>query len=134
MQPTLKQQQKQIRLDEAIIIIRDDGIISIEYKENTEINVELQDKLYVIFRKICSDGERPFLFKAMDHCQVTPEAKINAIKKEDIFPGSATAVVAQSLAYKLIANFYVKVKRPKKPFRVFNDEDAAVEWLLGFRI
>ena len=73
------------------------------------------------------------MFGAMDHVTVTREAKVNAVEMEHLFPGSATAVIANSLAYKLIANFYLKVMKPKTPFKVFNNKDSAIKWLKKFR-
>lgn len=119
-------------IPEADIHIRRDGIIVVHYKEGTEVTVELQNRMYDLFGEICKDGPRPFVFAAMDQCSVTADAKDNAIQKEDVFPGTATAVVADSLPYKILANFYLKVKRPKKPFKVFNDFDSAIGWLKEF--
>ena len=51
---------------------------------------------------------------------------------EDRFPGHCYAIVAHNLAYKIVANFYLKVKKPKTPFKVFSDEDSALVWLNEF--
>lgn len=127
-----QQKGEVIEIKEAVILLRTDGIIQITYREGIEIDVGLQMRMYELFNGICCGKKRPFLFAALDGVSVTPEARDNAIKMETIFPGSATAVLAKTLAYKLIANFYLKVNRPKTPYRVFNDEKKAIEWLLGF--
>mgnify|MGYP002625169265 CR=1 FL=1 len=120
---------KVTEIDEAIVRLRSDGIVHVHYKEHTEITVDLQIKMYEIFIQMCGDVKRPFLFTAEDYVTVGKEARDNAIKMEDRYVGAATAVVANTVAYKLIANFYVKVNKPKNPFRVFNTEAAAIKWL-----
>ena len=79
--------------------------------------------------QMCGDVKRPFLFTAEDYVTVGKEARDNAIKMEDRYVGAVTAVVANSVAYKLIANFYVKINKPKTPFKVFNTQEAAIKWL-----
>jgi hypothetical protein len=41
----------------------------------------------------------------------------------------ADAFVVESLALKLIANFFIKVTKPKVPTRMFNTELDAVNWI-----
>jgi hypothetical protein len=129
---SLKRIEEIIEIKEAVIILRADGIMQVNYKKGVIIDVPLQTKIYELFEQICKGTKKPFLFSAFDNVSVTPEARDNAVKMEHLFPGSATAVLANSLAYKLIANFYLKVNRPKTPYKVFSDETKAVEWLLGF--
>jgi hypothetical protein len=119
-------------IDEAFIKLRKDGIVQIQYKRGTEINPALQVKVMAIFKEICHDRKRPFLFGAMEYVTVTKEARENAIALESVFPGSATAVIASNTAYRLTANFYLKVNRPKTPFKVFQNEEKAVAWLLNY--
>ncbi len=40
------------------------------------------------------------------------------------------AFVLQSLAHKIVANFYLKFHRPSCPARIFNDPEDAVKWIL----
>lgn len=41
----------------------------------------------------------------------------------------AEAFVVESLANRLIANFYIKLNRPKNPTKIFNNYDRALAWL-----
>lgn len=123
---------KVTEIAQAIVRLRSDGIVHVHYKEHTEITVELQNKMYDIFIQMCDDVKRPFLFTAEDYVTVDKEARDNAIKMEYKYMGAVTAVVANSIAYKLLANFYFKINKPKTPFRVFNTEDAAIKWLKSF--
>lgn len=123
---------KTIEIPEAIIHLRSDMIVHIIYKEGVVIDVPLQQRVLEKFNELCEGKKLPFLFDAMDHVTVTKEAKLNAIEMENKTPVLATAVFAKSLAYKLIADFYLKINKPKKPFKVFRKKEDAITWLLTF--
>lgn len=38
-------------------------------------------------------------------------------------------MVTNSLANKLLGNFFIKFHKPKTPARIFSDEKTALEWL-----
>ncbi len=113
-----------------IIGLRDDGLLHIYYKSNCTIDVEVQEKVkeaaFLLTKKIT----RPCLFEAGDYVSLTKEARANAIKKEGDFPASASAVLVQNLAYKMIADFYYKINKPKQAFKVFQNIDDAINWLI----
>ncbi len=118
-----------VEIEEAIVSLREDGIVHVHFKKYVEITVELQGRMYDIYNEICGNGHKPFLFTADEFFSITKEARDNAIIMEGLYPGSASAVLATSLAYKLVANFYLIVNKPKSPYKVFNNEEDAVEWL-----
>lgn len=41
----------------------------------------------------------------------------------------ADAFVVKSLAVRLVANFFIKVTKPKTPTKLFTDEQFAINWL-----
>lgn len=122
----------EIDIEEVLVREIEYGIIQVHFKEGIEITVELQGRMYDMYAEICGDSKRPFMFTADDFVSYTKEARDNALIMEALYPGIATAVVAPSLAYKIIANFYLLVNKPKKPYKVFNDEEMAIEWLKTF--
>ncbi len=119
-------------IEEAVITERKDGIVHVHFKEGTEITVKLQGKLLDIYNDICGDEHKPFLFTASEYVTIGKEARDNSIIMEAMYPGSASAVIANSIAYRLIANFYLTVNKPKSAYRVFGDEGKAIEWLKTF--
>lgn len=46
----------------------------------------------------------------------------------------AEAVVVKSPTLKMFGNFYIKIKRPKIKTRIFDDEKAAIKWLLSIEM
>lgn len=124
--------KKEIEIPEAYIRERYDGIIQVTFKEGITMDLDVQVRLHEKYTEICEGKRLPFLYEAMDHVTITKEAKEYVVKIEDISPVKATAVLVNNLAYKLIAEFYYRVNKPKKPFRIFSKEDKAVEWLRQF--
>lgn len=59
--------------------------------------------------------------------------KVRAMVASKHFTDSryAVAFVIKSLANRLSAHFYIKFYKPATPFRIFNDEATALEWLKG---
>lgn len=41
------------------------------------------------------------------------------------------ALVVSSLAHKILANFYLKFNKPRKPSKAFDHEEDAIAWLLS---
>ena len=124
---------KEIHVPEADILMRADGIVHVLYKKNVTLDIELQMKMFHLFKELTGNVKHPFVFSALEGVVVTKEARDNAIVIEDESPVSAVAVIADNLAYRLIANFYLKVNKPKNPYKVFKKMDEALAWLQQFK-
>lgn len=125
---------KEIITPEAAIQMRADGIVHVLYSKNVTLDVELQMKMFHLYKELTSNVKHPFVFSAMEGVVVTKEARDNAILIEDEAPVSAVAIIADTLAYRLIANFYLKVNKPKSPYKVFKKMDEALAWLQQFKV
>ncbi|MES2837078.1 MAG: hypothetical protein V4667_06125 [Bacteroidota bacterium] len=123
---------KQIDLPEALIALRNDDIIEVIFKDDVVLDIALQNKLLKSYLEICDNKQMCFIFKAMDNVTITKEARDNATNLEDASPLKASALITDSLAYKLIGQFYLKVNKPKRPFNIFKTELDAIEWLKQF--
>lgn len=55
---------------------------------------------------------------------------LNILAKNVYNPYStADAFVLRSMAQKILANFYIKINKPERPTRFFNDPENALIWL-----
>jgi len=45
----------------------------------------------------------------------------------------ADAFLVQSLGVRIVANFFIKITRPKIPTKLFTDEKAAINWLINYK-
>jgi hypothetical protein len=122
-----------LHTDEALIELRSDGIIKVTFNENITIDIPEQNRLTANYLLIGNGAKFPFLFDAKDNVVFTKEARENSIRNENDFPSIATAVIVKSLSYRIVANFYMKVNKPKIPFKSFKNEEEAVKWLLEIK-
>ncbi len=120
---------KRIEIPEALIQQRSDGIIHVHYKKNTTLDVELQVNMRALFFELTEGKKAPFIFSADEGFSLTKEARENAGISAKESPISAYAIIAESLGYRIIANFYLKVNKPKLPYKLFPSIDDAVKWL-----
>ncbi len=125
-------EEKTLEMPEYFIHSRSDGIVHVVFKEKVELDIPLQERMMAVYIKICGDTKRPFMFSAFNDVNITKEARDNSKKLEDVYPGTATAVIASSLSYTLIANFYLKINKPRTPYKVFKDIPSAEFWLKKF--
>jgi hypothetical protein len=124
---------RQIILPEATLSLREDGIVHVFYNDNLVLDVPVQLKMADAFNKIADGKKSLFIFEAGENVIVTKEARNNALKLEDSTPILASAVIAHNLAYRMIANFFLKVQRPKGQYKVVADMEEAVNWLHGLK-
>jgi hypothetical protein len=116
----------------SVITIHKSGIGQMHFKDGIILDLSGQMEHLNALIKIANGQKMPFVVTAGKHVNITPEARDNAIAIEDISPVCATAVVVQNFAYRLIADFYLKINKPKTPYKVFTDETAAFEWCMQF--
>jgi len=125
---------KEIDSKEANIQLKSNGIVYVLFKDDCVLDIELQFRLLDSYNEITAGRLTPFVFLAAENVTITSEARDNATTIESISPLGASAAVVNNLAYKLIANFYMRLNKPKRPFKTFSSEEEAVDWLLSIEM
>lgn len=121
---------QQIELPESIIGLRKDGIIHIYYRPHTEITCEYQLRQLEILRGFAGDQKRPVIYEAGENVTVGKEAREHAAELEKITPTLCKVVYVETLAHRLIGEFYYKFNKPEQPYKVFSNFQDGIEWLL----
>ncbi len=121
---------KKVETAQYIIGVRDDGIIHVFYKEHAELDVKLQLEMLDVYIELCENKPYPFIFEAEEYITVTKEARDNALSLEDKSPLAVSAILVKNLAHKLIADFYLKFNKPRRPYKVFKNFEEGIDWLL----
>lgn len=122
-----------IKLSFADISVDQHGIIRVNYLSGALVDVPQKKELFKTYNDITKEQKSLFIFKAQSHVNFTKEAKEYSIRIEPLQPFMAIAVVADNLAYLLLADFYFKFYKPKVAYKVVKSEERAVEWLLEYR-
>jgi hypothetical protein len=123
---------KEIYFAEGSMVLKSDGILYVKLLKDQILDVPLQLRLLEMYKKITSDKLTPILFEGEEGIIVTKEARNNAGKLEEESPCKAMAVVANNIAEVLVANFYFKFNKPKRPYKVFKNREDGIQWLKNY--
>jgi hypothetical protein len=117
-----------------VITIYSNGVGQMHLKDGITLDVPEQMEHMQALNRITNNIPTPFIVTAGKQVTITKEARDNAIIIEKDAALCATAVIVQNLAYRLIADFYLKVQRPINPYRVFTDKqkEEAMKWCEQF--
>lgn len=125
---------KELDFEDVNIQRKSNDIVYVTFKDDCNLDIPLQMRLLDYYRDITDGKLMHFMFFAAENVSLSKEARDNAVKIEDQSMLGATAVVVDTLAYKLIANFYLKFNKPKRPYKVFSKEDEAITWLKTIKL
>lgn len=119
---------QQIELDEVIVRMRNDGIFHVFFKPHTQITVELQMKMREAYWKL-TDINRPFIFEGGEFVGITKEARLNAIEIEEDTPIYGSAIIVKNLGQRIIADYYYRFNKPRRPVKIVRSKEEALEWI-----
>ncbi|MBP8033341.1 MAG: hypothetical protein KAZ71_02020 [Bacteroidia bacterium] len=122
---------KKITFPNFEVEINDFGFYKVSVNESEEFTVEDLTKLVSAQNEF--GGEKlPVLVLCAEHASTNSEL-LTAISKNKNNPYSkADAFVIKSMAQKILANFYIKINKPERPTKFFNDKEEAINWLKPF--
>lgn len=118
----------------AEITLGNDGIV--RKKFFTDIDIEMEDGIENLAAvKALTEGQ-PYLVLSDGrvNVRVSPEARAFSASEEASRNRIAEAILINSVAARLTANFYIRFNKPSTPTRIFTDEQKALEWLRKFRV
>lgn len=107
-------------------------VVYVTYLESAEIDALIKQEMHEVFLRVTGGVKHRFLFEAEGGLWFTREGREYAASIEEKQPFLAVAMVAESLAFRLIADFYRRCYKPKVPYRVFKRKEDALEWLRTF--
>jgi hypothetical protein len=117
------------------IFFDENGILCLKPKEDADLDLEEVEECFRIYRELGIGNEKNVLqlIITRGNLSMSREAREYVAKNgRDFF--LASAIISDSLAVKLVVNFFNMFYRTHGvPFRMFNDRDSAIAWLTRFR-
>lgn len=108
--------------------INSHGFYELIIKDNIEISVEDA----VLIRKAqeeISGKKLPMLIHGGKYSTINVDA-LKFISKNINMPYSkASAYIMYTVAQKILGNFYLKINKPQRPTKFFNNKEEAIIWL-----
>ncbi len=108
--------------------INDFGFYKVTVNESEEFTVDDLKKLVNAQSEL--GGEKlPVLVLCAEHASTNSELLTTISKNKNNPYSKADAFVIKSMAQRILANFYIKINKPERPTKFFNDKDEAVNWI-----
>ena len=109
--------------------LREDDIICIRVKDDVDIEIGDALETFEEVKRLADGGKKPVLVLTGSGGTITNEVKRFSASKAAGEPTLAEAIIAKSLAHKLVVNFLIKFANMGRPMKLFTSVDEAVAWL-----
>jgi hypothetical protein len=113
------------------VTFRADGIMHIHYLTE-ELNLEKSREVFAFTRQHAPWKLAPLFISGSDFMSDNKESKAFNSSPEVLQHCSAIAFLSDSIAKKLLTNFFITLNKGKIPMRFFNTEEEAIKWLGNF--
>lgn len=123
---------KELILPHTHLRLRSDGILQINYPDNFDFTLKDSIESVNAIGEITNGIPHVILKVPGLYTTVDKDTRNHVAKGDGARFSVAEAFIINSLAHKLIANFYIKFEKPQKPTAFFRDIPSAELWLKGF--
>lgn len=121
-------------LPKSTYYFRKDGLVIIRIKPNVHLEMEdaLEEHRFLYAEKAEYLPMRVMIVPG-DGATVSKEVRDYSNHPNNTKMIRAEAIVVNSLAHKIMANFITKFYKIPMPIKIFNDEAKAIDWLLNYQ-
>lgn len=110
-------------------LFRENGIIHLILAPATELENDDIDQVFLAVRRLNGSDDYFVLVDATDVIASPNEVRNYAAVHPDAKFVKACGIVSNSLAAKLIINFFLNFNKPVYPTRMFTSHEGATEWI-----
>jgi len=118
-----------VELEKAIVEFYENGIVHVIYKEGVTIDTDLHRELKQVYADNGHEQVTKLLISSQDFISAEKIFWDYCKKSERFAKGQMVAVVAPTLAKRLLASNYLLIYKPSNPYRIFENHHQAVSWL-----
>jgi hypothetical protein len=123
---------KRVELSSATVGLRSDGIMQFNIRPAADYSVKDIIAANEAAARIGNGKAYPNLIYIENFYNADSESRHYLASEESNRYTLADAFVVESVAMKLIGNFYIKVNKPVRPTRIFSSGEEALDWLYTF--
>ncbi len=114
----------------AYVGLREDGILHFCYKNDIELNKEAIDIILDMIIKFAYPNKYPLIVEVGDYVNFVDEGRKYMAEVDHLIPSTKTVLFLHTMGYKLVAKHFIKNNKPRKDYKILNDFDKAIAWLL----
>jgi hypothetical protein len=121
---------KKVILPQAELYFISSHILKVDMLNQEELGLdEVKELLDAVFK--LANGKPYCMLTDLRRCIGASSNEARQYAADHSMPSNkiADAMITDSLAKKLTANFYIQFNKPKSPTRLFTSEDLAIKWL-----
>lgn len=106
----------------------DNSIIRIEFFNGADIDLSDAELVHENLQRLSNGNKYCVLLDATNQFTTTPESREYVANKSS--DRVAFAMVTNSIANKLVGNFFIQFNKPNTPTKLFSEEGSAIKWLI----
>lgn len=110
----------------------EDGILRLTYKPGI-LSLEIAKEVVKSRKEFTNNTSYPNLVMQTGLTKVEKEARDYLSSEEGSEGISAGAILTNSAFQMTLANFFLKVSRPRVPARMFTSKKQAIQWLSNYK-
>lgn len=110
----------------------EDEILRLTYKPGI-LTLEIAKEVVKSRKEFTNNASYPNLVMQTGLTKVEKEARDYLSSEEGSEGVSAGAILTNSAFQMTLANFFLKVSRPRVPARMFTDKKQAIQWLSNYK-
>ena len=118
--------------DSIIYRLYENNIFHVIVKEGEKVTMEMVNEGYAFLENYGS-GRFYNIYEFKSFADVDPDVREWSSSEIDVKYTVVDAIVINSIGQKILADFYLKINRPKQPTKIFTSIDKAIEWV-NFKI
>jgi hypothetical protein len=112
--------------------INESGILIQTYEDNIELTYNDAHEDCDLYTEICKSGKRPVLVDIRNIKSVERKARVYYASDEMSKYVAAAALIISNPVSRVIGNFYMGLNKTVFPFRLFTNQEEAINWLKSF--
>jgi hypothetical protein len=114
--------------DSIIYRLYENNIFHVIVKEGEKVTMEMVNEGYAFLENYGS-GRFYNIYEFKSFADVDPDVREWSSSEIDIKYTVVDAIVINSIGQKILADFYLKINKPKQPTKIFTSIDKAIEWV-----
>jgi hypothetical protein len=118
--------------DSIIYRLYENNIFHVIVKEGEKVTMEMVNEGYAFLENYGS-GRFYNIYEFKSFADVDPDVREWSSSEIDVKYTVVDAIVINSIGQKILADFYLKINKPKQPTKIFTSIDKAIEWV-NFKI
>lgn len=111
------------------LFMRPDNIIELHFENGFSGSVDDARHMVQLFKKLSGPFKPSLLVICSEDNTFSKEAREYTASREVSAVLKADAFVIKGLALRIIGNGYLKINKPRRPTRLFNSKEEAIDWL-----